>query len=291
MNISVLAALGFCLLYGLQIVLQSLYLRTSIHPIQLMFLTNTASFLILTVFHGLTNRRIFAVSMTSKTWLLFLGATFLWIIADMSSMIGLSVSSSVNLSLLSRLQVFITYIGAVMFLREAFTTRKIIAILLAFLGSLLTVFHGQSLVFAAGDILFLVFTVAISVSGLLRQKTAQHVSVHQMTYLMYGISAVVTGIITYFIAPIHSVSIWYFIGANALLALLGFTCVNYSIGKGGASQFSLISSLLPFVTAVFSLLILREVPTIYQLIGGVIIVSSIILFLSKEHTRKATVRT
>lgn len=286
MNVSILAALGFCLLYGLQIVLQSLYLRSSIHPIQLMFLTNATSFFLLSVFHGSFNRQIFRVTVPKRTLSYFLIATALWIVADMSSMIGLATSSSVNLSLLSRLQVFITYLGAILFLKESVSSKKIIAVFLAFVGSLLTVFRGQSLIFSSGDILFLVFTVAISISGLFRQKTAEHMSTHQMTYLMYGISAAATGAATLVFAPIQTVAIWGFILANAVLALLGFTCVNYAIGKGGASQFSLISSLLPFITAVFSFVILHESPSVYQLAGGMIIVASIILFVGTSWKRK-----
>ena len=286
MNVSILAALGFCLLYGLQIVLQSLYLRGSIHPIQLMFLTNATSFFLLSVFHGSFNRQIFRVTVPKRTLSFFLIATALWIVADMSSMIGLATSSSVNLSLLSRLQVFITYLGAILFLRESVSSKKIIAVFLAFVGSLLTVFRGQSLVFSSGDILFLVFTVAISISGLFRQKTAEHMSTHQMTYLMYGISAATTGAATLVIAPIQTIAIWGFILANAVLALLGFTCVNYAIGKGGASQFSLISCLLPFITAIFSFIILHELPSVYQLAGGMIIVASIILFIGTSWKRK-----
>lgn len=279
MSLSIIAAFGFCVLYGLQIVLQSSFLRTSVHPIQLMFLTNAASFFLLTVFHIATNRGIFRIRLSRSTWVFFLVATVLWISADMSSMIGLSISSSVNLSILSRLQLFVTYIGAVMFLGEAYTPLRVVALILAFCGSLLTVVRGQTLVFTTGDILFLVFTAAISVSGLLRQKISGRISVHQMTYLMYGISSVVTGICTVVFAPIHTIPVPGFIPVNALLSLLGFTCVNYAIAKGGAAQFSLVSSMLPFITAIFSYFLLKEVPTPYQLIGGMIIIGSILLFL------------
>ena len=286
MNLSLYASLGFCLFYGLQIVLQSFFLRGSIHPVQMMFLTNVTSFLLLTLFHGVSNKKVFQIRLQKPILSLFLLATALWIIADMSSMIGLTISSSVNLSILSRLQLFITYIGAVLFLGEGFSGKRILAILLAFVGSLLTVMHGQSIIFSVGDILFLIFTVAISISGLLRQKIAGGMSVHQMTYFMYGISSLVTGIVMLFVAPLHSIPIPGFILGNAFLALLGFTCVNYAIGKGGASQFSLVSSILPFITALFSLLVLKEIPSMYQMVGGAVIVLSIFLFLDKPWKKK-----
>ena len=280
MNTPLVAAFGFCALYGLQIVLQSSFLKTSVHPIQLMFLTNAVSFLILTVFHAVTNRNMFRIFMTRNVRILFLTATALWIIADMSSMIGLSISSSVNLSILSRLQIFITYIGAVMFLGEVYSPIRVVALGLAFVGSLLTVFRGQMLAFTTGDVLFLVFTAAISISGLLRQKISGQMSVHQMTYLMYGISTAVTGIFTVIYAPLNTIPVPGFIPINAMLSLLGFTCVNYAIAKGGAAQFSLVSSILPFVAAIFSYVLLKEIPTPYQMIGGAIIIGSILLFLT-----------
>lgn len=284
MNRALGASLLFCMLFGLQIVLQSQFVRGQISPLQLLFLTNSLCFFLLTMVLVLTKRPIFPVVISQKTAIAFLAGTALWIVADIASLVGFTTSSSVNFSIISRLQLFMTYVGTVLFLGERFVGRKALALLLAFAGTILAVYSNQAIQMRPGDLLFLVFALAISGSGLLRQKVGKHVPVLQATYYMFGISALVSGILVYFFAPIHSVPVPGFIAINAVLGLVGFGMVNYAIARGGAAQFAMVSSLLPFMTVVFAYLVLRETPTLQQCLGGVVILLSIVLFV--RNTKK-----
>lgn len=276
------AATGFCILYALQITLQSQVVRGQVDPIQLIFLLNTFAFLFLTVLQIVTNRNNLIMRAPPNIVSRFLVATILWIAADVSAVIGLLYSSSLNLSILSRLQLFITYVGAVLFLKEGLTARKAAALVIASAGSILTVYNGQALHFGMGDLLFLVFTVAISISGLMRQKLGELLDFRQITHHMFGVGSLLTGIYVYIAHPLTTVFAIGTVLLIALLMVLGFLAVNYSIIKGGATQFSLVSSLLPFVTAVFAYIILKETPSIYQILGGAIIVYGIVLFVKKN---------
>lgn len=286
MKQALIATIGFTFFYGLQIVLQKLFIKTAIHPLHLNFLTNLSSFIILTIFFALFNRDIFNFkSENRKLSKLILIASLLWIAADLSTIFGLKISSSINFSILSRLTVIITYILAILFFKESIKTNKIVAVLVAFIGSLIVVYNFKSAIkINYGDLLFVNFAVTNSVSGLFRQKITKNISPIQLTYFMYGISVIVLGLITFIFLPIKEISVLYFIILNSILALVGFNLVNYAIAKGGATFFSLTSSLLPFVTAIFSFLILKQLPFITQVIGGVIIIFSIFLFQRKVTT-------
>jgi drug/metabolite transporter (DMT)-like permease len=283
MNQALIAAISFCLVFGLQLVLQQLFLQSSIHPLHLITMTNSLSFLFLTVYALLFRRDFFIFKLSRRNLLWFLLATYCWIFADLAVVFGLTMSSSVNLSLLSRLQVFATYFGAILFLGEKGTTQKFIAIAISFLGTVIVINVSQARVgLNLGDILFLVFTACISVSAILRQKVSTAISSYQMTYLMFGISALTLNAITLFMQPITSAKdMTWFIAVNSLLGLIGFSSVNFAIAKGGATFFTLVTNLLPVSAVIFSFLVFRTLPTINQIIGGCIIVISIFLFTKK----------
>jgi len=290
MNKALAAALMFCVFYALQITLQSKLVRGVIHPVQLIFLINTAAVMMLSLWFALRNRTMFRISAPRATLFRFGLATLLWMLTDITSVIGLSMSSSLNLSILSRLQLFITYIGAIMFLGEVPATHKLAALVLATVGSVLTVYRGQALSFNPGDILFLVFALAISISGLLRQHVGGKLPAVQMTYYMLVTSAVVTGTYVLLFDPLSGIPSPAAILAIAFLMVTGFTGVNYAIAKGGATQFALVSNLLPVTTAILAYFVVGEVPQVSQIVGGGIVIAGIVMFIGSSALRAFTRR-
>jgi len=282
MKQALLATIGFSFFYGLQIVLQKLFLKSAIQPLHLNFLTSLSSFIILTLYFWLFNKKVFVFKMDRKVSLWYFIAAMLWIIAELLSIFGLKISSSVNFSILSRLTIIFTYLIAIIFFKEVYKTNKIIAVFLAFFGALAVVFNYKTnLKINYGDIFFILFALGNSVSGLFRQKITKHITSFQLTYLMYLLAVIVLGFITIVFFPIKEIKIWNFIIFNSILSLAGFNLVNYAIAKGGASFFAVASSILPFVTAIFSFLILGQLPLINQIVGGLLIIFSIFLFQKK----------
>lgn len=273
------ATIFFCALYGLQIVTQKIFIKSAIHPLHLNFLTCLTSFILMTIYFAIFDRKMFLVKQTKNNLTFFFLAVFTWVLADLSSIFGLQISSSINFSIISRLQTFITYFLAVLIFKESFKKNKLIAIFISFLGSLIVIISWQTnLKISFGDSLFLIFAFLISVSGLIRQKVTKTMNPFQMTYLMYGLASLLLGIIVFFFKPLTNIDVPLFILFNALLSLSGFSLVNYAIHQGGAAFFSVTASLLPVFTAFFSFLILKQLPSINQIFGGVIIATGIFLF-------------
>lgn len=280
------ATLGFSLFYGLQIVLSKMFLKDAIHPLHLNFLVCLVSFLALSVYFAIFNKKAFSIKMDGKTSWIFILVTILWLAADLFAMYGLKVSSSVNYSILSRLGVIVTYVLAVLFFSESYKTNKTIAVAMSFLGALAVVYNFRSKVLInAGDILFLASTTSNAVSGLFRQRVTKHISSLQLTYLMFGFGAAILGTLSLIFVPLKTIPVPWFVLTVSFLALVGFSFVNYAIAKGGAAFFSVASSMLPLATALFSFLIIRQSPSINQVIGGVIIIFSIFLFQKKYESR------
>ena len=282
MKQALISTIGFCIFFALQIVLQKLFLRTSLFPVHLTFLTNLFSFIILTTYYLIFDRKIFSFKMPKHIALLFFISVLLWVFADLFMVFGLKFSSSINFAILSRITVIITYILAILFFGEKLKTNKSISVLLAFLGAFIIIYNfSNAIVINFGNIFFLVFAAFISISSLVRQKIIKHISSFQLTYLMYGLSVIILGVIVFILFPIKELKYMGFIIVNSVLALLGFNLVNYAIAKNGASFFSVVSSLLPFFTAILSFLILKQLPTINQIFGAMIIIFSISLFQKK----------
>lgn len=281
MNTSLIAAVLFCIFFSLQVVLQSSVLRGTIAPLYFSFLTSAASFFMLSVFRLVTERHI-RIQVPKGIRREFWAATGLWLLADVSAMFGLVTSTSVNFSLISRLQIFLTYLGVILFLHEKPVTRKIVALILAFIGTGITVLRGVQIQFFTGDALFFVFTVAISTSGIIRQKMGRTMPVVSLTHAMYGVSSIVLGSILLGTSGFVPISVWWVVPVNALLAVIGFTMVNYSIMHGGATQFSLVSSLLPVFTALFAFIFLNEGVSLQQIVGGGVVLFAVWLFLRNK---------
>jgi drug/metabolite transporter (DMT)-like permease len=282
MKNALFSTLGFCFFFALQIVLQKKFLTTQINPLQMNFFMSLSSFTLLTIYGMIFNKKIFSLKLERSTIKFFLLATFLWIAADISAIYGLKLSSSVNYSILSRTTVFFTYFIAVMFFNESFYVNKVISIFLTLIGSFLVVYNFKSSInINTGDLLFLGFAVFNSFSGLFRQKIPKNLSAIHLTYLMFGLSTFTLGGLTFFLAPLKVFIIPQIIILISILGLFGFTLVNYSIQKGGASFFSVVSSLLPLFTAIFSFFILKSIPSMNQYIGGLIIIISIYIFQKK----------
>jgi len=278
-----LATIGFCFCYGLQLVLMQFYLKSKIEPIHLNFLTNLTAFLIMSVYFYFFSKDGLSFKLNKKSARLFFTATLLWISADILVNFGLKLSTSINMSVISRLQIFITYLLTAFLFKESLTRNKTLSVVFSFIGAVVVVYNFNSkIILNPGDLMFLFFTIAISLSGVLRQKiTGDGLSPFKMTYLMFAVSSFVLGTVTFVFFPLKNIEAPLFIIFNALIGLTGFMMVNYAIAKGGATFFSIGSSLLPFVTALFSSVILKQLPQSNQIIGALIIISGVFLFQKK----------
>src|SRR3989339_463365 len=196
MKKALFAALGFCLFFSLQIVLQKKFLITQINPLQMNFLMNLTSFILLTIYGLIFNKKIFSFKLVRPVLRPYLIATVLWIAADLFAIFGLKMSSSVNYSILSRTTVFFTYFMAILFFEEVYFFNKVVSIFLSLIGSFLVVYNFKTAIAVnPGDLFFLGFAIFISLSGLFRPKIFKQISPIHLTYLMFCLSTLILGLL------------------------------------------------------------------------------------------------
>lgn len=282
MKQALFATILFCIFYSLQIVFQQLYVRSSIHPLHLNFLSYLLISIAMTIYFSLFDKKAFSIKPDKKIFIFFSIALIGWMLADFFAVYGLKFSSSTNYSIISRLMVFVVFILSVLLLKEKSSFNKIIATIISIFGGILVIYKFNSKInINIGDLFFLTTVFTQSTSSITRQTVTKQISAIHLTYYMFTFAAIILGIITFVFFPIKNIGSYKFIIFNALTGLIGFSMVNYAIQKGGAVFFTLVASLLPVFTAILSFLILKQLPLITQIIGGILIIFSIFIFTKK----------
>jgi drug/metabolite transporter (DMT)-like permease len=171
---------------------------------------------------------------------------------------------------------------------------QLVAFVLAFIGTTLVVTHGMMgyAVFTdcIGELYALAAVACQTVYAIVLRKVSLHYSPLFVTFC-----TALTGII--FVAPFVtnaksiiilselSLSSW---GLFAFISILGSALAifmyAYAMCQLGPARVSLIAfTTMPIFTAILSYAILGEIPTTWQLVGGSIIIASLILSLRQPH--------
>jgi len=182
---------------------------------------------------------------------------------------------------------------SLIFLKKAITAKQIVAISISYVG-LIVAFADKLLVnsnpgFWFGVMLILLssFTYAIflTVSDDLINRVGSFrfstVATLTMCICMI-IHAMVAG--KTHIEGYNSHVIWYCVLMAVLSTVIPVYLFNYSMSKLGASNVSIISCLGPVVTLMLSAIMLKEVITIWQIIGTIIVLGGIFI-VNLEKTK------
>lgn len=283
MKAAFLAAVVFSALYGLQIVLLQSIIRVFISPLHLNFLMNLLGTLIVGLYLLATKPEALKIRSRKGLWFGVLAGILGSGVADLLVLLGLQMSSSINWGILSRLLVPATFLFSVIFLKERFSWLKILCVFLSIVGALLVIFNCQVfLSLNTGDLLFLGAVIAFGLLNIISQKALKYLSIIQLTLMRIGFGALFLALPVFFFFPIKEVVSWPLVLLNTFFLIAGINLVNLIIKKAGASFFALSSNLVPVFTVIFAVFLLKEKPTLYQVLGGLLIITSIFLFQSQN---------
>lgn len=276
---TLIAGTAFSLIYGLLIVLQQKFVRGMIHPLHLSFLSYFVSLGIITISLQFKNKKTFKFKSSKGVVIGIIAALLVSVIADLLVLYGLQRSSSINWGILSRLTVIVTYLVAVLFLGEKSSSKKLIAIAISMFGAFLVVLNfNETFALKKGDILFIGAVLALGIGNTCSQLALRYISIAQLAYVRIVSAALVLSIITLLFFPLEAISVWPFIVFNAFIIVISIFLINFVIKKAGAVFFVMIASQIPLFAVVFSVILLQEIPSIYQVLGGVLVVYGVFIF-------------
>lgn len=279
MTLNIILAFIFSFFYSLMILLQQKYLRTSISPLQLNFFTYLGSSAILTLCVLFFKRSILGSLPKSGLKYAILVGLNSSVVGDSLIFLGLLSSSAINWGILSLLIALVTFILSVKFLAEKPTKIKIIALILSLLGAFIVIYKpGQKLIFNSGDIFFLLAVIVYAIGNLLNKKALDRLSVFQVLYFRLLTASFVLGIILVLSNQINLNLPWFFIFISSIWMIMGTSLVNAITQKSGPSFFAISVNLVPIFTIVLAVFLFSELVTTYQLLGGVLVIGSILIF-------------
>lgn len=285
--IATIAVVFFSFFYGLQTILQQTIVRNILPPLHLNFLAYSFASIFFLIYLIFFNRK--SLRIKSKKGLTFgiLTGLSASVVADTFVLLGLQSSSSINWGILSRLAAFVTFLLALVFLKEKSNKIKVLALIVSFIGALLVIYTpGTKLNFNRGDLFFIGGFIAFGLANIFSQKALQFLSLSQLTFSRLFSAAVVYGIVVFAFFPIKQISAWGFVIYNAISLIIGISLISLIIKKSSGSFFAVASNLVPVFIIILSILFLKEYPLPIQLVGGALIISGVILFQKGFRVKK-----
>lgn len=282
------ASLLFSLVYGATIVFQSNVIKNSMDPLFLNLVSYCFASILIIAYAFYTKFNFSKISRIGLSWAV-LTSIFASILGDSFVMLGFLESSSVNWGILSRLTLPGTFLFGLILLREKGKINHVFSMILALLGALLVVYKpGVAFSLNPGDLYFILAITFYSLANITSQKASLTLSTFELASIRILFATVVFAIIIPFINISHSIN-WLFSLFNGSMIIFGTFIVTYIIKTAGANFFAITSNLIPVFTAAITFFIFHESLTNGQLIGGLLVIASILLFQSADLFGKRSV--
>ncbi len=202
-----------------------------------------------------------------------------------------SVASSV---VLVTLQPVFAFIGTYFFFGERFSVAAVISMLITLVGSFIIGWGDFQISGLAllGDILALLGAVTVTGYFLLGQQLRRSLSLMTYTFIVYGISSIALFIYNVVIGNNlfhYSANNWIiFLSLAIIPTFLGHTLFNWALKWLSTSTISMAIVFEPIGATILAYLILGEVVTSAQWLGGSIVIFGLFLFIMST-TKKSRV--
>ena len=201
--------------------------------------------------------------------------------------LGIDTLEASQAFIINYLWPIMTVLFACIILKEKMTTRKLIAIILSFVGVIVVTANGNLLNIQKSSIIGAVYCVIAAISyGLFSVLNKQkNYNKYVSMMLFYLVSFIIS--LIYILCSKSN----FILEGNQLIGLLwigiftsaiAFTSWALALEKGDTAKISNLAYITPFLSLVWTALILKENLNIYSLIGLIIIVLGIFIQLKEK---------
>ncbi len=257
----------------------------SISPVTLAFFRfAVASPLMLLILAG--KRKLIRVSPNKIPWLIVLaltGVTLLYIL----QFTGIKYTSVTNSALLINTNVLFIAIFSWIFLKETFSYRKLMGVLLAFTGAIFVISKGSLSISPSmkGDMLILLSAICWAVYSIVGKKLLEKYDALSLTTYAFVIGTFL--FIPFVYHDLWSIKItikeWAVILYLALpCSVFAYVAWYYALKRADATEVAIFLNLIPLFTMFLAHLVLKERITIFTLIGASFIIYGIYVTLSEK---------
>ena len=167
------------------------------------------------------------------------------------------------------------------------TFRKSIAIFLSFIGVIIVTSNGNLLNIRRETVIGAMFCILAAISyglfSVLNKKKNYNKFLSMM--LFYTTSFVVSLVYTFFSKETFIPQVNQLVGLlwiGVLTSATAFTCWALALEKGETAKISNLAYITPFISLIWTSLVLKEVITVYAILGLVVIIGGILLQLNNN---------
>jgi len=274
--------LTFSILLSLLITFGKFVLNLGINPLIYMLYYQCVAFGFLFIYTFIIRKQKlnFLNRKNIKNLLIF---SFIISLGLIASIFGLEMSTSINYGFILKSTVIFGPLLAFFFLNEKLSKIKIVLIPIFLLGVYLVSTNGGVIIPQRGDILILTAAFLFSVTDVLVKRLTKNIDVNSLvvsrgfliTFFMFIFSIIFVKDLTPNIPFIHLLTAG-FIAAGSQLFLLK------TIAECSVSYLSMMTMAVPVIVSILGLIFLKENMSLFQIIGGIIIIISGILTQKKN---------
>ena len=230
-----------------------------------------------------------------KDWLyMFLVALFGIFLTIYFFNVGLKTTSAINGSLIIATTPAITGLLSTLVLKKQLKVKQWLAIAISFFGVVLILVKGDfsrllELQFVIGDIYILCMATVFSFSQILVNKYLTQVNSILMTFISSFLALAMFALFSvpeFANNPLpRAMDFWWSILFMGVLGSgLAYTAFYYAVVKLGANLSTLSMNLIPFFTVLLAFPFGEKIYPV-QIIGGLIVVTGMVLFIWKKYTK------
>ena len=209
---------------------------------------------------------------------------------------GLLKSESINAPIIASSGPVFLYFLSILFLKEKPQAKILIGMMIALLGVILIIlspslFDGKIYAFGEiqGNIFFLIATLSAVLHPILQKKIIEKIGAFKVTLISFLI-----GSITFYPLMLKELQFWSFSQLNSqgwtgiifgvfFSSALAYYLYSYGLGKINAQETGVFSYIDPVIAILIAMPLLREYPTIYFLIGSILVFGGIFLAEGRMH--------
>ena len=202
--------------------------------------------------------------------------------------LGINKMQASQAFIINYLWPLMTVIFACIILKEKLTKRKLIAIILSFIGVIIVTSNGDLLNVSKDSIAGAIYCILAAVFYGLFCVLNKHKNYDKYLSMMlfYCVSAIIS------LFYICTTKTWFVMDVMQFVGLLwrgvftsaiAFTSWAIALEKGDTAKISNLAYITPFLSLIWTALILKEKISLYAIVGLLIIVSGIVIQLKEKE--------
>ena len=224
-----------------------------------------------------------------KIFVIGILGTFLY---NLFLFLGINTLQASQAFIINYLWPIMTVIFACLILKEKMTLRKIIAVIISFIGVIIVTSNGNILSIEKSSIIGTIYCVLGAISyglfSVLNKKQNYNKYTSMMLYYLCSFCISLIYVIftkRVFVPKTNQLlgSLWIGVFTKAI----AFTTWALALEKGDTARISNIAYITPFISLVWTSVILREKLSIYSIIGLIIIILGI--FIQMKNNKKEVI--